>query len=74
MSRLPTLTAKQVAKALQKAGFVAHHQRGSHLFLHHPTTGRNTIVPMHGGDLHRGLLKEIIKQAGLTEDEFRSFL
>jgi predicted RNA binding protein YcfA (HicA-like mRNA interferase family) len=29
---------------------------------------------MHAGDLHRGLMKTIIKQAGLTEDEFRDLL
>jgi mRNA interferase HicA len=74
MSRLPTVTPKQVVKALLKGGFIQEHQRGSHLSLYHPETRRQTVVPMHVGDLHRGLLKTIIKQAGLTEDEFRELL
>jgi predicted RNA binding protein YcfA (HicA-like mRNA interferase family) len=40
MSRLPNLTAKQVAKALNRAGFVQLHQVGSHLVLYHEATGR----------------------------------
>jgi hypothetical protein len=31
-------------------------------------------VPMHSGDLRRGLLKQIIKQAGFSEAEFRKLL
>jgi len=68
------LTAKQVLKALQRGGFVMGHQRGSHLHLFHPETGRITTVPMHPGDLGRGLLKEIVKQAGYTEEAFRALL
>jgi len=74
MSRLPTLTAKQLLKALLKAGFVEERQRGSHLSLYHPGTRRQTVVPMHSGDLHRGLLKAIVKEAGLTEEQFRKLL
>ncbi len=74
MSRLPSLTSKQVLKALLRGGFVRKHQRGSHLTLHHPGTGQHTTVPMHCGDLYRGLVKDIIKQAGLTEEQFRELL
>jgi len=74
MSRLPTLTARQVVKALLKAGFIEEHQRGSHLSLYHPGTRHQTVVPMHSGDLHRGLLRAILKQSGLTEEQFRELL
>jgi len=74
MSRLPSLTAKEVVRALKKAGFEEERQRGSHLRMGHPGTNRITVVPMHLGDIHRSLLKEIIKQAGLSEDEFREVL
>jgi predicted RNA binding protein YcfA (HicA-like mRNA interferase family) len=74
MSRLPSLTAKDVVRALKKAGFEEERQRGSHLRMRHPETKRLTVVPMHPGDVHRGLLKAIIKEAGLSEDEFRDFL
>jgi predicted RNA binding protein YcfA (HicA-like mRNA interferase family) len=74
MSRLPSLTAKQVLKALKRGGFVPSHQSGSHLYLEHPKTGHATTVPMHPGELKRWLLKEIVKQAGLSEDAFRELL
>jgi predicted RNA binding protein YcfA (HicA-like mRNA interferase family) len=72
--RLPTCSAKQVVTALKRAGFAEHAHEGSHLVLKNPETKMRTVVPMHAGDIGRGLLKKIIKQAGLTEDEFRELL
>lgn len=74
MSRLPTVTARQLVKVLLRAGFSEGHQRGSHLTLYNQTTKRQTVVPMHPGDLHRGLLKAILKQAGISEEEFQKLL
>ncbi|MBL8230351.1 MAG: type II toxin-antitoxin system HicA family toxin [Bryobacterales bacterium] len=36
MSRLPSLKPAQVIRALERAGFVVHHTKGSHYFLKHP--------------------------------------
>lgn len=74
MTRLPSLTAAQVVKALERGGFQRVHQRGSHLYLCHMGRDLITTVPIHPGDLPRGLMKKIIKQAGLAEDEFRALL
>ena len=74
MSRLPTLHCSKVVRALKRAGFVELEQRGSHLTLKHPISGHRTTVPVHKGDIKRGLLKQILKQAGLTEREFRELL
>lgn len=74
MSRLPTPRSREVVSALKRAGFIEHHQRGSHLYLWHPTRRVMTSVPMHSGDLHRGLFKAILKQAGLSEEGFRELL
>ena len=74
MSRLPTVSARELVKALLKAGFVKEHQRGSHLNLYNQQTGGQTVVLMHSGDLHRGLVKDILKQADITEEEFRRLL
>ena len=70
MSRLPSVTSRELVAALLRTGFDTHHQSGSHLVLCHPTTNRR----IHTGDVDRGLLKKILKQAGLTEDEFRARL
>jgi predicted RNA binding protein YcfA (HicA-like mRNA interferase family) len=74
MSRLPMVTAREAVRALKSSGFVDHHQRGSHLYLWNPEKKLMVSIPMHAGDLDRGLLKLILKQAQLTEEEFRALL
>jgi predicted RNA binding protein YcfA (HicA-like mRNA interferase family) len=68
------VTAKDVVAALKRGGFREVHQKGSHLYLWHDGKKLLTGVPMHPGDLGRGLVKKIIKQAGLSEEEFRSLI
>ena len=74
MSRLPSLTPREVVVALKRAGFEERRQRGSHLFLWHSERQVVTTVPMHVRDLPRGTLKTILRQAGLSDDEFRALL
>lgn len=74
MSRLPAVRPRELVAALERAGFVRHHQKGSHLYLWYPERSRMTVVPMHPGDVHRGLLRTILKQADLTEAEFLDLL
>jgi mRNA interferase HicA len=72
--KLPALTPKAVLAALLKAGFEFRHTKGSHVALVHPITKRRTLIAMHAKELHRGAVKLILKQAGLTEGEFRQLL
>jgi predicted RNA binding protein YcfA (HicA-like mRNA interferase family) len=76
MTRLPALTAGEVLRALQRAGFVVVRTSGSHHLLVHPDDpGRATTVSVHAGKtLKRGTVHGIVKQAGLTVEEFRAFL
>ena len=62
--------AREVLARLQRAGFVIRRQSGSHVVLRHPD-GRQTYVAMHTKDVPGGTFRSILKQAGLTEDEFR---
>lgn len=62
--------AKEVLRKLKRAGFEERRQSGSHLVLRHED-GRQTYLPMHTGDVPTGTFRAILKQAGLTEDEFR---
>jgi len=74
MPPLPMLRAAQVIKALEKAGFQAIRQRGSHVRLRH-ADGRVVTVPVHvGTDLGRGLLRKILRDADLSPDEFLELL
>ncbi|RLI48495.1 MAG: hypothetical protein DRO73_09100 [Candidatus Thorarchaeota archaeon] len=70
MSRLPSLKPAEVVRKLQRAGFLIDHVTGSHYILRHPD-GRRAVVPYHAGrDVKRGVLRAVIRQAGLTVDEF----
>ncbi|MBF8303379.1 MAG: hypothetical protein HW396_1660 [Candidatus Dadabacteria bacterium] len=72
---LPSLKPKEVLRALQRAGFYIHHQTGSHIILKHPShPSKRVVLPYHNKDLKRGTLQSILKQAGLSLDDFLSCL
>jgi predicted RNA binding protein YcfA (HicA-like mRNA interferase family) len=72
MTRLPSLTARDVIKKLKKVGFVFDRQaKGSHEIWYNPITKRRTTIPNHPGiDIPKGTLKAIIKETGLSVEEF----
>lgn len=73
--RLPSLTSKQVIRALERAGFVVSRQSGSHCRLKHSTDPvRAVTVPTHAGDMKRGTLRAVIAQAGMTVQGFIAYL
>jgi len=63
-------SAREVLAKLLRAGFVEVRQCGGHKILRH-TDGRQTYVAMHPGNLPTGTFRKILKQASLTEEEFR---
>jgi predicted RNA binding protein YcfA (HicA-like mRNA interferase family) len=64
-------SAKEILAKLLKAGFVEKRQSGSHKILRHPD-GRQTYVAMHTKDVPQGTFKKILKQANITEEEFKN--
>ena len=73
--RLPSITAREAIRALERAGFVVSRTSGSHCRLIHPgDPARKVTIPVHTGDLRRGTLRGIIAQAGLTVSEFITLL
>jgi predicted RNA binding protein YcfA (HicA-like mRNA interferase family) len=72
MNRLPALRPKEVERALLRAGFVEHRQKGSHKVFKKGTL--RVVLPYHGKDLKRGTLRAIIEQANLTVEEFLELL
>lgn len=75
MPRLPQLSGKEIIKALSRAGFAAIRQKGSHVILvkETPERKRTTVVPLHK-EVDTGTLIEIMRQAGLTREEFLALL
>ena len=71
MSRLPALAYREVVQRLRGAGFAFDRQaKDSHEIWYNPKTKRRTTVPHHAGNLATGTLRAIIRQAGLTVDDF----
>jgi predicted RNA binding protein YcfA (HicA-like mRNA interferase family) len=63
-------SAREVLAKLIRAGFVEVRQTGSHKVLRH-SDGRQTYVAMHPGTLPTGTFRKILKQADLSEEQFR---
>ena len=71
MGRLAGFRYRQIVQRLKRLGFEFHRQAaGSHEIWHNPTTNRYTTVPNHPGDMPAGTLRAILKQAGVTAEEF----
>lgn len=74
MSKLPSLTGREVITALEKAGFSVARIRGSHHILVH-SDGRRTVVPVHSGEtIGTGLLSQILSDCQMSREEFRQLL
>ena len=75
--KLPILKPREVIAALLRAGFVEYKKGAStsHRYFYHPVLGHTTQVPVHKGrDIKPGTLRAIIRQAGLTVQEFLRLL
>ncbi len=70
--KLPVASGKDVIKALSKIEYYVRDQKGSHVHLRHPYR-KPLTVPDHP-EIARGTLRAIIKEAGLTVEEFLDLL
>ncbi|VAV91966.1 hypothetical protein MNBD_ALPHA04-1629 [hydrothermal vent metagenome] len=71
MPKLPVVSGKDAIKALESLGFEQKRQRGSHVVMRRG--GEGCVVPLHK-ELKTGTLAGIIRQAGMTADEFLAAL
>jgi len=73
--KLPVVSGEKAIKSFLNAGFVKVRQRGSHVRLE-KIEGNDIIkltVPLHN-PMKKGTLSRLIKDAGLTIDEFVNLL
>ena len=74
MTRLPVVSGRDATKALRKIGYQLDHQTGSHMILRRDVVPyRRLTVPDHK-ELAKGTLRAIIREAGLTVEEFAALL
>jgi len=71
MPEMPLVSGQEARKALERLGFTFLRQRGSHAIMRRGSRG--CVVPMHG-EIKRGTLRGVLKQAGVTDDEFKAVL
>ena len=64
---LPNISGAEAVRALQKLGFVVARQKGSHIILRRGSVG--CVVPNHR-ELKSGTLSGVLKQAGISVEEF----
>lgn len=72
MIKLSALKPKEVIAVLEKAGYYIDHTTGSHYIMRHPDRPQRIPVPYHVEDSKKGVLHSIIKQSGMSREEFLS--
>lgn len=72
--RLPAVRPRQLIRVLERTGWTLVRTRGSHLVFAHPDNPKLVTVPNHPGDVKRPLLAGILKDAGISREEFLRLL
>jgi predicted RNA binding protein YcfA (HicA-like mRNA interferase family) len=71
MGRLSGFRYKEIVKRLKALGFAFdRHAAGSHEIWYNEQTGHYTTIPNHPGDMPEGTLRAILKQAGISPNDF----
>ncbi|MCP4232402.1 MAG: type II toxin-antitoxin system HicA family toxin [Aestuariibacter sp.] len=71
MGRLAGFKYRQITRKLKKFGFEFDRQAaGSHEIWFNPDTNQYTTIPNHPGDMPEGTLRAILKQSGVSTDQF----
>ena len=65
------LRAREIVQKLGRAGFSFRRQSGSHARYTH-ADGRGVTIPMHPGDVPVPVVRSILRQAGLSEEEWEA--
>ncbi len=74
MAKLPAVSGRDVVRALAKLGYALDRQKGSHMILRQSASPyRRITVPDHD-QIAKGTLRALIRQAGLTVEEFTNLL
>jgi predicted RNA binding protein YcfA (HicA-like mRNA interferase family) len=73
MPKLPLVSGRDAVQAFEKAGWNVARQKGSHVVMVRPGSIYSLSIPLHD-ELGPGLLRDQIRKAGLTIDEFIDLL
>ncbi|MEE9294074.1 MAG: type II toxin-antitoxin system HicA family toxin [Phycisphaerae bacterium] len=73
--RLPSVSVRDAIRAFERAGFqrVPGRGKGSHIAMARDDWPAILVIPAHG-DVPRGTLRALIRQGGLTVEQFLELL
>ena len=74
MVKLPNVNSKKLIIVLQSFGFALDYSTGSHFIFRNPETGKRATIPYHNKDLPKGTVISILKEAGISKEDFKNFL
>jgi predicted RNA binding protein YcfA (HicA-like mRNA interferase family) len=73
MTKLPRISGRECVSALLKLGFHIKRQHGSHIILRRESPFAQAVVPDHS-ELDTGTLRFVLRQAGISPEEFISLI
>jgi predicted RNA binding protein YcfA (HicA-like mRNA interferase family) len=74
VSYLPPVSGREVVKALGRIGYEVDRQRGSHIVLRNREPPHRRLTVPDCDEVAKGTLRGIIRQAGLSVEEFKALL
>ncbi len=74
MSKLPAVRPSELARVVQRLGFLLDRQRGSHAIFYRAADAKRVVIPMHNRDLKPGTLHGLLEDIGVTRDELIKLL
>lgn len=73
MTKFPRISGRDCIAALSRAGFNVRRQESSHIVLRRNDPFAQLVVPDHK-ELDRGTLRAILRQAGISIEQFIDLL
>jgi predicted RNA binding protein YcfA (HicA-like mRNA interferase family) len=73
VTKLPRISGRECVAALAGAGFLIKRQQSSHIILRRDDPFSQLVVPDHR-ELDRGTLRAILRQAGISIEQFIDLL
>jgi predicted RNA binding protein YcfA (HicA-like mRNA interferase family) len=74
LPKIPPVSSTKLVKILEKSGFKVVRQKGSHVILMDSRKTR-IVIPVHPGkDIKPGLIRAVIREAGISREKFLKLL
>lgn len=74
MTKLPVISGEDAVRAFTRLGYERDHQTGSHIILRHVASPHRRLTGPNHRELSKGTLRALIRQAGLSVEEFVGLL